>query len=448
MNAIDNLMFTTKKDSRYTIPGQANPHLVPAPKQSIFWPAGLNLDGTVSQDFPVGNGLSAKYDDLNRYSFITGDDTDLIEDAIQKHWFDIGYHVAYINDATNPIISLASLGTPPTKDKIFADFLVPPYHMMYAYLMENTRIAQIFEKLLQDYLHDEKLSKTNNEAEFRWLVNTENLFYKDLPHNSYRNISGVVRPLTESSRRNAYQRLFGVDLGFGDFRNNNAAYPYTKADIANQAFIAVFESFIAEFWQAYINARNSVGPNTTDIVHLTETAQHLQEMLMARRTYRTDFLGYRFYNLSREEFSSVIMMSWLHYAVATDGPIVTWLGCNGNTAGERLINIGNKVGLPAHSKSVSIIEIAAPAAALLRSIEIGSFNDEPWLNQVIHANVPGFLPAPSNEQKEILSDILIIINNWEAITGHRIKNPDAAQKVAGTVRVEQKQPMKPTPVMN
>jgi hypothetical protein len=417
MDAIDNLIFTSRNQSRIPLPNGGVQAV--APPVSAFWPTNQNLDGTVSPVLPLqGPPDNRSYDAITRHSFVCHDDTDFIEHVFQKHWFDIGYHLAYIPTGAAP---------PPPVGDIYSNFHNPPYHLIYAFLLENTRIAQIFEKLLTLFTHDEKLAKTTNEAEFRWLVNTEALFYKDAPSASYRSITGSVRPFSEGSRRNAYQRMFGTDLGFGDLKNSGP-YPYTKASVSNQTFTALLENFLSEFWQAYTNARNEVGPNTTDIAHITETALRLQEMLMSRRTNRTDFAGYRFYNLSKEEYSATIMMSWLHYIIAGDTPIVTWLNCSANTPGERLINIGNRVELPAHSKSVALIEIAAPMAGLLRSVEIGDFTNQAWTNQIIHANVPNYVPAPTPQQTVIINNILTIINNWEKITGHKIKIRDASQQ--------------------
>ena len=44
--------------------------------------------------------------------------------------------------------------------------------------------------------------------------------------------------------------------------------------------------------------------------------------------------------------------------------------------------------------------------------------------------------------------MLLIINNWEKATGHRIKNPEA--NITGSVRVQPQQTngVKPQPVMN
>jgi hypothetical protein len=302
------------------------------------------------------------------------------------------------------------------------------------------------------YMHDEKLNKATtaqaqNRLAFQWMVNTENLFYKHLSNTSYRNISSDIRQSADATRRHAYFRMFGMDLAFGDAVSNSPVQ-YYKAEHNNQSFIVLFEKFLSEIWQAYTNASNSSGANTTDMFVIVDTAQKIQEMLMSRRTTETTFNNYRYFNLSREEYASVVMMSWLYEVVSYDSPIVNFLRCNGNTPGERLINIGNRVGLPAHSKSEGLLDITPPMNTLLRRIELGDYGpeNESAVTTIIKSqkdNLPQTDPS-----RQALNDLLLIINNWEKATGHKIKNPET--QVSGTVRVQQNGTGKTTPanVMN
>jgi len=229
--------------------------------------------------------------------------------------------------------------------------------------------------------------------------------------------------------------MFGMDLAFGDI-NSNSPVNFHKAEFNNQPFIILFESLIAEIWQAYTNARNQVGPNTTDMFQIVDTAQKLQEMLMSRRTTETTFNNYRYFNLSKEEYSSVVMMSWFYEVVSYDSPLIQFLRCNGTTPGERLINIGKKVGIPAHGKSEGLLDIAPVMNTLLRRIELGDFNqtNEAQVRTIIESQTPGSPATPA--ERQALTDLLLIINNWEKATGHRIKNPEA--RVNGTLKIEQK----------
>lgn len=410
MDLIDRLIFTAINQVPRTN-GQppANPiiSLANVPNFYVDVPGNL-LGGPVPAQY--GGSAAYRYRPAIRNSFVTIEDTAILENAIQKHWFDVvdgrSYNV---------------LGNGTVFDGPFN--ALPPYHLIYAYLLENTRIAQIFEKLLMLYLHDEQLTKVDSNyplpfQPFQWMMNTEALFFRDPPSASVRMYTGYLRPAPESVRRNAYYRLFGLDLSFGDITNNNAKYH--KAEFANNNFILLFESFMREFWQAYINARNTSGPNTTDYFSLCETAQKLQQMLMSRRNVRNDFTNYKYFNLSREEYGSVTLMSWLFEAISFDSPLMAYLRCTANTPGERLIDIGQKVGIPAHSKSELIFEMAPPLALLLRFIEGGQYNptNQAYVASVVQAQANGG-PAIA---LQTLNSILLIINYWEILTGHALKN--------------------------
>jgi hypothetical protein len=365
---------------------------------------------------PQNRGTFYSYDINVVQEFSALDDPEYIEDAIQKHWADFVVRTDYRNAAGD----IFSTFVDPLGER------VPPYHLIYAYLVENTRASQIFEKMVYLYLHDEKLKKatTQNRLAFQWILNTENLFFKHLSNTSSRNISGQLRTSADATRRNAYYRMFGMDLAFGD-SGSNVPVSFYKAEFNNQPFIIMFEKFLAEIWQAYTNARNQVGANSTDMFSIVDTAQKIQEMLMSRRTTDTSFTNYRYFNLSKEEYASVVMMSWFYEVISYDSPLIEFLRCNGNTPGERLINIGNKVGVQAHSKSEGLLDIAPVMNTLLRRIELGDYNlpNEVNVRRIIESQSPTLNPPATPAELQALTDLLSIINNWEKATGHRIKNP-------------------------
>ena len=425
MDIIDNLIFAALND--VTVPPVGgNPSFtrivtsdyIDAPDiirdVAAKIPSGPDPNGIFSYTLPV------------RDNFVHLDDTSVIEKSIQKHWFDVGDHIKYSD----------------TVSTIFSDFLVPPYQLIYAYLIENTRAAQIFEKVISLAFHDEAFGipdLTSNNNAMQWLVNTENLFFKELSMSSFRNISSQLRIFPEATRRNAYFRMFGMDLAFGDSNNQKGEYPYIKASANNSGFVVLFEQFIAEIWQAYINAKNTSGANTTDFEHIQELGIQLRDMLMSRRTSEADFTKYKYFNLSKEEYASVIMMSWFMNAITTNSSIVRFLKCEANSPDERLMKIGLKVGLPAHSKTKPLMEMAAPLAGLLRSVENKSYEDLNFIRGVLTSQTPNpSIPSPPATLQgliAILNDLLTIINNWEKATGHRIKNPEA--NIMGTVRIQQ-----------
>jgi hypothetical protein len=452
MDAIDNLIYSTLNVCAY-------PSLfVSNPVRSDFENIGINEPAS---NFPLPNGGQTtipgntfpssfnsstgiiSYQQDTRMRFVTLEDSNVVADAMQKHWYDITNRISYTNaigmiDATGTLFPMynplnSQLPSPPAVEA-FVKFNIPPYHLIFSYLVENTRIAQIFERMLSMYVHDEKLTKANDEKAFRWIFNTETLFYSNSRSANRRSLNSQLRPVSEAIRRNAYQRMFGMDLAFGD--QNNNTYPYTKADFANSSFITLFESFLVEFWRGFTNANNTSGQNTTDTEHLEDLARRLQELMMSRRTTDLDFINYKNFNLSAEEYSSYVFMYWLFYIVSFDSPVVSYLNCNANTPGERLINIGRKVGLPAHTKSIAILDIAQPMNLILRSMELGLFNNSNFLQRVMRSlSTINPIPNPTPQEIDILNNLLLIINNWEKATGHRIKNPEA--NITGTVRVQQ-----------
>jgi len=450
MDLINNLVFTARNNTG----GPA-----PAP---IFGPINPDFVGLpVELPYPFlpsnrGNYFAYNIDAIQEFCAV--EDSDFIEDAVQKHWADIVLGRSYTdpNPPPNnpPLVPDTTIyfsrfrAVPQPGGKLETGILIPPYHLIYAYLVENTRIAQIFERLLFLYVHDEKLNKVtpisiqDNRRAFQWMINTENLFFKYLSNASYRNVTSQVRQSPDATRRNAYFRMFGMDLAFGDI-NANSTVDFYKAQFNNQPFILLFEKFLIEIWQAYSNARNQVGPNTTDMFSITETSRKIKEMLMARRTTETTFENYRYFNLSKEEYASVVMMSWLYEVVSYDSPIVNFLRCNGNTPGERLINIGNKVGVTAHSKSEGLLDIAPPMNTLLRRTELGDYTDDVEVRAIIESQTPSSTSTPA--QRQALNDLLQIINNWEKATGHRIKNPEA--NIRGTVSIAQQQRTNGKPVI-
>lgn len=478
MDAIDNLLYSTLNVCLYPngFPSQAIKSDfdlvdIKEPKVTFNHPGGGNnliLGDNLPSSFNDQTRITT-YHEPTRQKFVTLDDTRVIADAIRKHWYDIAYRISYTNVAgvggqvdpngtSIPIFDPANGQSFPaintststiTSMGAFVKFNIPPYHLIFSYLVENTRIAQIFERLLTLYVHDEKLTKANNREAFQWIFNTEALFYTSAKLQDRRNLNSNLRPVSEAIRRNAYQRMFGMDLAFGDLNNNT--FNYTKAEFTNTSFITLFESFLIEVWRGFTNANNTSGQNATDTEHIEDLARRLQELMMSRRTTELDFTNYRYFNLSLEEYSSYIFMYWLFYIISFDSPVVDYLNCTANTPGERLINIGRKVGLPAHTKSVALLDIAQPMNIILRLIELGLFNTADFIERILRSlttiNVPN--PVPTAQEKSIMNNLLLIINNWEKATGHRIKNPEA--NITGTVRVQAPQgngSVKAKPVMN
>jgi hypothetical protein len=276
-------------------------------------------------------------------------------------------------------------------------------HLIYAYMIENTRIYEIFGRVIWEYGSGERLGIPANNATFQWLRTTEELFYKDASPFQPFNLVSRMRPDIAASRRNAYYRMFGMDLNHG--RDGGTSYAYVKPPAANREFVATFEEFLREVWRAIENAANIAGPNQTDFAAIVDLAVRLQNMLTARRGG-----GPARPNLSRDEFLAVSLASWLDLTLRFNTPIVRDLVAAGPSAAERLSQIGERVGLPAHGRSHSYFIIAPLISTLLLEIELG-----------FYSNIPGAMNlAAAGPTRNAVSEI---IHHWVIISGRDVKAP-------------------------
>ncbi|MFZ0456803.1 MAG: hypothetical protein WAM24_23840 [Ignavibacteriaceae bacterium] len=362
------------------------------------------------------------YTIAEKMNFCAYDDPAIIENSIQRHWYDVDGQFNYDTGGLTPAGGLIN------GIRLISFEDTSHYHLLYAYLLENTRVIQIFERLLEKFFADEEVGIPDNNQVVTWLHNSERLFFKN-------NATSRIRSGTDSVRRNAYWRMFGMDLAFGDINSQSNTIPYYKAKSSNQQFILLFEKYLTEIWQGYINARNSAGENHTDVNVIGDLATQLRELLNARRG--VGGLSYANQNLSREEFYSVLITSWFTFIISENTPVVEFLNCQSSTIGERLLKIGTKVGVPAHSKCQSLFEMAAAASNILVNLELGGIlDDSPQIQIILSAlNPPPAIP-PAQNYVDFMQDFLTIINNWEKATGHRIKNPET--RVSGTLKIDQK----------
>ena len=314
--------------------------------------------------------------------------------------------------------ALTGSGTPPPTVEIVGRY--PPRlwdHLIYAYMIENTRVYEIFRRVLEEFAFGERLGVPTDESQ-RWLRTTEALFYRDNPPFQIYSLTSWIRPDIRAMRRNAYQRMFGMDLNHGT--DDNRPYPYPRATAANTEFAATFEALLREVWRAIENVRNQVGANQTDVTTIANLARALFDMLRVRRQEQ-------FGNFGREELWYSSTLDWMHLTLSFNTPIVHDLKAEANSAAERLQKIGERVGLPAHSRSDSYFRLATNMSLILRELELGTFNDPnggaPALFQT------GVFQAAMQE----------IITHWSIATGRDVK----AWPVA--VTAAQPSPIRPAP---
>lgn len=427
MDLIDNLIYTANTQTGFSTTRTAL--------------KSLGLGSAYQSENPQLGANKFGYDYVDRQKFVEMEDPTIIEQAFEKHWYDI---MDNLGPAVNPVPKpfpnpLPSkdyahyLNSNPanTNGQAFfvTDLSEQLYHIIYAYLIENTRIHQIFEQLIVMYQRGEELGITNDyKGAFRWINSTEYLFFRQSGVRNHRNVTSTLRPDSEGNRRNAYHRLLGMDLAFGDRENKSPTYPYFKPKTSNGDFIVLFEQFLSEVWHAYINADNKAGVNTTDLTNIKDLVKKIQELFKARRGSADN---YAFRNLSREEYSACFMLNWFHFAITDDKfELLQFLGCTGASQGDRLTKIGKRVGIPAHSKCQALLDLAIPTANILKLIEDPA--DE------LHSNLDAIISSKSSKigtAYTLLNDIILVINNWEKATGHKIKNRES--NINGTVKIAQ-----------
>jgi hypothetical protein len=284
--------------------------------------------------------------------------------------------------------------------------IVPVFdHLIYAYLIEQTKIFEVFGRVIREYAFDEKLSIARRPGTYDWLRATEDLFYSNGSPFIAASITSHIRPDPRAMRRNAYYRMFGLDLNHGT--PDGGPYPYEKAAVANREFIASLETFLREVWRAIENSRNVAGADPTDPAAAAELAFRLQTMLNERRGgLPTDP------NLAREEFAAVAAMAWLDVTVGGNTDVVQDLQAAGTTPDERLRRIGERVGVPMHAQAHSYFILAPAMSTLLTQVEAGFFS-----------NVSGVqsMWLPANNTNFVRNNVMTIVDHWSRVTGRNIK---------------------------
>jgi hypothetical protein len=276
-------------------------------------------------------------------------------------------------------------------------------HLIYAYLIENTRIIELFQRVLVEALHDESFG-TLSDTTFRWLRLTESLFFRDGESSLIHSITSQARPDIRATRRNAYYRMFGMDLNHGGA--DGGPYPYVKAANANVDFAKTLQDLLRELWRGHINAGNINGPNTTDVANIDELVDRLKNMLNARRISADN----SFTNLAREELVAVATAEWFHLAVSFNSSLTEDLNISATTPDERVRQLGERVKLPAHTKARSFFFLAEDLPPLLRQIELGDFD------------APGDQEALFRNAGPIRDAVLRIISHWSHATGADLKS--------------------------
>jgi hypothetical protein len=277
-------------------------------------------------------------------------------------------------------------------------------HLGYSYVLENTRAIQIMRRVVRAYRSGESLG-IPSVATQRWLEATEALLFAAAnPFAAWLSTS-AVRHDSEAVRRNAYWRLFGLDLAFGG--DDNTPPAYDRAEAANTSFIRLFEELLNELWRAMANVRNFAGENEADDDRIFRLTEELAEVLRSRRQIQL---------LGREELAAATALGWIELTLSADTPVVVDLRAQATNAADRLRLIGQKIGMNAHSKSASFFSMAQELSVFLRYIESGvvSGPEFSWLLYLQQAPATAVGVPIGNDTRRVITE-------WAAATGKDLK---------------------------
>lgn len=280
------------------------------------------------------------------------------------------------------------------------------HHLIYAYLLENTGAVEIMAEVVRRSVQGETLEIDSNRA-VQWLRATEELFFREPPLFSIPSVSSQLRPEARVVRRNAYWRMFGLDLSHAiapRWANPALGAQPWKVDVGNgvnTSFREKWAELLRQVWLGYENRNNAVGANGTDNAFLRLLCETLRDMMNMRR--RGGFLA-------REEFASVAVTSWFDLTLSDNTPIVLALNCQAASRADRLALIAQRVGMAPAPRARELFELAPLMSVLLRVMEGGAFNSEAAAE---------LLYKPGTELAETMNRI---IDLWQSATGERVKD--------------------------
>lgn len=269
-------------------------------------------------------------------------------------------------------------------------------HLIYAYCVESTRLVEVFARVIEKFVADETIGIPDAPVR-AWLDVTEALVFKPPFPYSALAVTSALRPDAREVRRNAYARMFNMDLSYmvKDGRPYGASLSMT-----NKEFLPTFFRLLEEVWAGIINQANEIGPNTASAYTASELCKKLQHMFLDRRLKG---------NLEREEFAAVATMSWLRQAIdGDDSPIVRALDAEAHTPSQRLRKIADKAGVTVPDRNDAFLELAEPLSNLFGLIESGLLSTPDGATALF-------------KKEGLAGQMELIISQWYQATGQDAK---------------------------
>ena len=139
---------------------------------------------------------------------------------------------------------------------------------MYAYLIEATGIFEILGEVVRRYVVGETLPTPSMDT-LVWVRSTEELFFRDPPLFGIGGLTSQLRPEARINRRNAYWRMFGLDLphpiGMGI---EGQPWKRDVGETANERFLELWNELLRQVWLGIEHERNTSGANPTDASYI------------------------------------------------------------------------------------------------------------------------------------------------------------------------------------
>ena len=305
------------------------------------------------------------------------------------------------------------------------------HHLAYAYLVESTGVLEIFTEVVRRLTAGEALGTLSPDS-VKWVRATEELFLREPPLFSISGVQSEVRPHARVNRRNAYWRMFGLDLphplpatlGGDPSRHDWKAHAGLGV---NTDFRAKWSEFLRQVWLGQENFLNTSGANPTDPSYVAFLCNALKDSMNNRR---------RGGLLAREEFVYVTVLSWFHLTLEADSPIIVDLQARATSPADRLAMVAQRVGMAPAPRSRELFDLAEPVSSVLRAIELGLFDD------------PVAAATLFDRNTTLGVEMGDLVNLWQSATGDRVKDRPVGGPVpnsAQPLRVPAPAPAPPPP---
>lgn len=272
------------------------------------------------------------------------------------------------------------------------------HHFGYSLCIKNTRACQIMTRAVHAFRSGEGLGIASVETQ-RWVDATEALLFGAVSLLGTAMATSAVRPNAESVRRNAYWRMFGMDLAFG--ADGATAHSYDRAAAANTTFVALFEELLGEVSSAFGHRRSPARITSKADDRILQLADQVGSLLRARRQNGV---------LAREELAAATAMGWLEATLSSNTPVIVDLRAQAANPADRLRLVGERVGLAPHAHSGAFLAMAPDLSVLLRVLESGRLKDHRDAS-LLYSTASPAIGAVTRR----------VITEWAVATGHDLR---------------------------